>query len=130
MSDYIGGRIHEDLDRFAVKYLGRPDREQRYENRARMLPQAIEGSLLGASLVVGTGRVRIGHMAMKAGHRQIITAAAPLRRRLWPRTLGQQATAAVPDILAGAKKIQMGSRLVRQGRILQGIGFTGWMFHR
>ena len=98
-----------------------------------MLPQAIEGSLLGASLVVGTGRVRIGHMAMKAGHRRIITAASPLRKSLvglWPRTVGMKAQKAVPEILAGARQIQMGSRIVRQGRILQGIGFTGWMFRR
>lgn len=130
MSGYLGGRLHEDLDRFAVKYLGRPDREQRYENRARMLPQAIEGSLLGASLVVGTGRVRIGQLAMKAGHKQIITASASLGRWQWPRSRGRLAMTAVPDILAGARQIQAGSRIVRQGRFLQGLGFIGWLYHR
>jgi hypothetical protein len=128
MAGYIGGDIHERLDRYAVKYLGRPDREQRFENRSRMLPQAIEGAALGASLMVGTGRVRLGQIAMKTGHRRIITAAKPLRDSLagwWPRTAGKQATKAVPEILAGARQIEMGSRMVRQGRFLQFAGLAG-----
>jgi len=69
MAGYLGGDIHERLDRYAVKYLGRPDREQRYENRSKMLPQAIEGTLMGASLVVGTGRVRAGGVALGQGRK-------------------------------------------------------------
>lgn len=129
MAGYIGGDIHETLDRYAVKYLGRPDREQRFENRSRMLPQAIEGAVLGASLMVGTGRVRLGQIAMKTGHRRIITAAKPLRDDLvgwWPRTAGRQATKAVPEILAGARQIELGSRMVRQGRLLQFAGLAGY----
>lgn len=133
MAGYIGGDVHERLDGYAVKYLGRPDREQRYENRSKMLPQAIEGTLLGASLMVGTGRVRLGQVAMKTGHRRIITAAKPLRDNLagwWPRTAGRQATKAVPEILAGASQIRKGSRMVRQGRVMQLAGLAGWWRHR
>jgi hypothetical protein len=126
MAGYIGGEIHETLDRYAVKYLGRPDREQRYENRSKMLPQAIEGAALGASLMVGTGRVRLGQVAIKTGHRRILTAAKPLTRHMWPRKVGRQATKAVPEILAGARQIERGSRMVRQGRFLQFAGLAGW----
>ncbi len=67
MSGYIGGGLHKRADDFLVKHFNRPTREQRFENRSRMLPQAIEGALIGASLVVGTGRVRLGASAVKMG---------------------------------------------------------------
>ena len=129
MSDYLFGKHHERLDNFLVKHFDRPTREERFANRAKMAPQALEGALIGTSLVVGTGRVRLGVAGMKAGHRQIITAARPLSRGLpgwWPRKAGLEATKAVPKILQGASIISKGSRMVRQGRILQGAGLLGW----
>ncbi len=129
MSDYLFGKHHERVDNFLVKHFDRPTREERFENRSRMLPQAIEGALIGASLMVGTGRVSLGASAMKAGHRQILKAAGPLSSGFagwWPRKAGIEATKAVPKILAGASLIQKGSRMHRQGRILQGMGLLGW----
>ncbi len=126
MSDYLFGKHHERVDNFLVKHFDRPTREERFQNRSRMVPQAIEGALLGASLMVGTGRVRAGGALIKAGHRQIITAASPLTRHMWPRKVGLQATKAVPKILQGATMISKGSRMHRQGRILQGAGLLGW----
>lgn len=126
MSDYIGGRAHERIDQFLVKHFNRPTREERFENRSRMLPQAIEGAALGASLIVGTGRVRAGGMLAKAGHKRILAASggSGLRSRFFP------AVANVDEILAGANAMNRGRQMVRQGRILQGIGFTGWWTHR
>ena len=51
MAGYIGGYYHEQLDKLLVGYLGRPGRAERFSNRKRMLPQAIEGALIGASLI-------------------------------------------------------------------------------
>ncbi len=126
MSGYIGGGLHKRADDFLVKHFNRPTREQRFENRSRMLPQAIEGALIGASLVVGTGRVRLGASAVKMGHRRIVSAASPLTSRWWPRKIGIQATKAVPKILEGASQISKGTRYGSSGRILQGIGLAGW----
>ena len=130
MSDYLFGKQHERLDNFLIKHFDRPTREERYENRSRMLPQAVEGALIGASLVVGTGRVRLGAAAMKAGHGRIVTAAAPLTRTMWPRKIGLEATKAVPKILSGARMISKGHRMKRTGRILQGAGLLGWFRSR
>lgn len=130
MSDYIGGQTHARIDEFLVKHFNRPTREERYENRATMLPQAIEGAALGASLMVGTGRVRAGATVAKAGHKQILAASGTFTGRFWPRSAGIKAVKAVPEILAGANAMHRGSRMVRQGRILQGIGFAGWFSHR
>lgn len=130
MSDYIGGKTHERIDQFLVSHFDRPTREQRFENRARMLPQAIEGAALGASLMVGTGRVRTGSMLAKSGHQRILAATGSFSGRFWPRSRGLNAAKAVPEIIAGANSMHRGSRMVRQGRVLQGVGLTGWFFHR
>lgn len=130
MSDYLFGKHHERLDNFLVKHFDRPTREERFENRSTMAPQALEGALIGTSLMVGTGRVRLGGSLIKAGHTTIVTAARPLTRMMWPRKIGQQAMKAVPKILQGASMISKGSRMKRQGRILQGMGLLGWYRNR
>ncbi len=129
MSDYLFGKHHERLDNFLVKHFDRPTREERYENRMHTVEVGVPIVLSAASFMVGTGRVRAGATVTAAGGRQIVQAAKPLSGGLfgrWYRTIGIEATKAVPKILEGAEQMGRGYQMQRQGRILQGAGIFGW----
>lgn len=129
MSDYLLGKHHERVDNFLIKHFDRPTREERYENRMQMTQEALPIVLSAASFMVGTGRVRSGATVTAAGGRQIVQAAKPLSGGLfgrWYRTIGIEATKAVPKILEGAEMMRRGNQMQRQGRILQYAGILGW----
>ena len=121
MSDYLFGHQHERIDRFLVKHFDRPTRQERYENRQRTLGRSLDVTATAVPFMLGTGRVRAGQMAVRAGHKTISTS---LPGRGWFGLLkeSQWTTAKTIRVIAGAKQVGQGLAMQRQGRILQGVG--------
>jgi len=111
MSDYLFGKHHERVDRFLVGRLGRPSREQRFENRMESLRLGTKAAMATGLFIVGTGKGRAGSVAVKTGQKAILRSGA---------TTGQ--------IVQGVRTWNYGMRLRRHGRILQGAGLaTGFI---
>lgn len=116
---------YRSVDSFLVNRLGRPTREERYQNRADALDEGLKAALFGASFMVGTGRVRAGKAGVSLGVKAINQFGSSMRRPMFARTRGKLTMEAIPKLVGAARGINAGLRTKRQGRILQAVGLGG-----
>ena len=126
MSDYLFGRHHETLDRILVNNFGRPTREERYENRMHVARTGVHVTATTVPFIVGTGRVRAGSVAVKAGHRAVVRA-LPSRGFFSGWRHSEWTVHKTLMVKEGAEEIGRGLLLRKQGRMLQGLGAIGYM---
>lgn len=119
-------RTYRKFDAFTQQLTGRPDRETRYENRKRMAREALHGSLLGASFLVGTGRARAGSALVGAGLQATKQSGQRLAGwGLWPRARGNLAIQEAPKLVSAARDIGTGLLMQRQGNFLRRTAYIG-----
>lgn len=107
------------VDSFLQTRLGRPSREERYQNRKKALREGLQAAVYGASFMVGSGRVRIGKAGIKAGSKTVSRIGRDLQfGSMFARTRGKMAMDSVPALIGAARGINAGLRTKRQGRIL------------
>ena len=117
---------YRSVDSFLVNRLGRPSREERYQNRSEALDEGLKAALFGASFMVGTGRVRAGKAGVTLGVKAISGVGSKLSNPfMFARTRGKLAMDSVPTLIGAARGINAGLRTKRQGRILQAVGLGG-----
>ena len=126
MSDYLFGKHHERLDAFLVDHMGRPSREERFQNRMHTAKVGIHTVATVGPFMIGTGRVRAGGALVKAGHSQIMRS-LPSRGFFSGYRLAEWTVGKTQQVQRGAETIGTGIRMTRQGRILQGMGIGGFM---
>lgn len=114
------------VDSFLVDRLGRPSREERYQNRSEALSEGLQAALYGSAFMFGTGRVRVGKAAVRAGSKTVSRVGRDLAfGPMFARTRGKLAMDSVPALIGAARGINAGLRTKRQGRILQAAGLGG-----
>jgi len=125
---WMDTQSYRRVDSFLVNRLGRPTREERFENRSKALKEGLKAAIYGSSFLVGSGRVRAGRLGVSAGSRSIRDLSRYIGSSWFARTAGQRARQSIPGFLAASDKINKGIRTMRQGRILQGAGLGGLLF--
>lgn len=119
-------RTFRSVDSFLVNRLGRPTREQRFQNRSEALGEGVSAALFGASFMIGSGRVRVGKAGVRLGVKTISGVGNKLSNPfMFARTRGKLAMDSVPTLVGAARGINAGLRTKRQGRILQAVGLGG-----
>ncbi len=125
---WMDTQTYRRVDSFLVNRLGRPTREERFENRSKALKEGLKAAIYGGSFLVGSGRVRGGKLAVTSGSRSIRDLSRYIQSSWFARTAGKRARESIPGFLAASDKINQGIRTMRQGRILQGAGLGGLLF--
>lgn len=125
---WMDTQTYRRVDSFLVNRLGRPTRDERFENRSKALKEGMKAAIYGSSFLIGSGRVRAGKLGVSAGHRSIRDLSKYIQSSWFARTAGRRARESVPGFLAASDKINQGIRTMRQGRILQGVGLGGLLF--
>ena len=125
---WMDTQSYRRVDSFLVNRLGRPTREERFENRKKALKEGLKAAVYGSSFLVGTGKVRAGKLALSSGSRSIRSLSSYIQSAWFARTAGKRAREAIPGFLAASDKINQGIRTMRHGRILQGAGLGGLLF--
>ena len=68
---WMDTQTYRRVDSFLVNRLGRPTREERFENRSKALKEGMKAAIYGSSFLVGSGKVRGGKLAVTSGSRSI-----------------------------------------------------------
>lgn len=125
---WMDTQSYRRVDSFLVNRLGRPTREERFANRSKALKEGLKAAVYGGSFLVGTGKVRVGKLAVSSGSRSIRSLSSYIQSSWFVRTAGKRARESIPGFLAASDKINQGIRTMRHGRILQGAGLGGLLF--
>ena len=125
---WMDTQTYRRVDSFLVNRLGRPTREERFDNRSKALKEGMKAAVYGTSFLVGSGKVRAGKIGISAGHRSIRDLSRYIQSSWFARTAGKRARESIPGFLSASDKISQGIRTMKQGRILQGAGLGGLLF--
>lgn len=124
-------QTYQRVDSFLQNRLGRPSREERYENREKALREGLSAAIYGSSFLIGSGRVRAGKAGIRLGTKTVNQVGRRLYGgSLWARERGKMALESVPKLIGAAQAINTGLRTKRQGRILQAAGLFGYLRSR